>query len=176
MASIYNIAGWVDTSKKYYVNDIVSVGDRFWYCIKDHTSSAVNTPEIGSIYWDGSVNITIAGASKTWPLFIWSPSYNLGIAHEPRVLTIQFGDGYEQRLTDGINNDKLSFTLNFDKRNKQEATAIIHFLASKSGRDPFFFKAPEPYGVMKKFICTQWSSTLQFDDNYTVSATFSERS
>jgi len=180
MASIYNIADWVndysDTSGEYKVNDIVKDGSDFWYCIKDHTSSTTKKPEVGSIYWNGRQEIRVDGEDTVHPYFFWDPSYNLAISSEPRILSIEFGDGYQQIMPDGINNDLLQFTLTFDKRNVKEAAAIIHFFASKRGVSPFYFRVPEPYGITKKFICSTWSSTLVFDDHYSVAASFAEKS
>tara|TARA_Y100000310_G_C20648698_1_gene798147 strand:- start:1563 stop:2105 length:543 start_codon:yes stop_codon:yes gene_type:complete len=180
MASIYNIANWdedySDTYGNYKINDIVKDGADFWYCIKSHASSIPNKPEVGSIYWDGRQEVREAGTDSVEPFFFWAPSYNLAMQQEPRVLSIAFGDGYEQRLPDGINNDLLQFSLTFDKRSTEETAAIIHFFSSKKGVKPFFFRAPHPYGITKKFICKNWSSTLVFEDHYTIAATFTEKS
>jgi len=181
MASIYNIDNWDDDGKDYGLYDIVKYGSpvsNFFYCKKAHESADTPTkiPGWPSEYWDGIVNIVHAGSTKTWPFFWWSPAYNVQTSHQPRIISIQLGDGYEQRMPDGLNHDRLEFQLNFDKRKGEEATSIIHFLAARQGYQSFYFRAPAPYGVTKKFICKTWNSTLIFDDNYTITATFTEKS
>ena len=118
MASIYNIDGWDKNSKNYKVNDVISHGGHFWYCVKDHESadSTEKTPSAtNQAYWNGVRNILAAGISRTWPYFFWSPSYNIAITHQPRIISLQLGDGYEQRMPDGLNHDRLEFNLNFEK-------------------------------------------------------------
>lgn len=180
MASIYNIDKWdedySDTYGDYRTYDIVKYGEDFYYCILDHTSDTNKSPTVGSIHWNGVTTITAAGITRAWPYFFWAPAYNVSTTHQPRLLSVSFGDGYEQRMPDGLNHDILEFSLVFDKRDAKEATSIIHFLAAREGYKAFYFKPPQPYGVVKKFVCKSWNSALVYDNNYTVNATFSEKS
>jgi len=180
MASIYNIDAWdedySDDHGDYGEHDIVKYGSDFYYCTLKHTSDTNKAPTVGSIFWNGVTTITAAGATRAWPYFFWAPAYNINISHQPRILSIQMGDGYEQRMPDGLNHDILQFQLAFDKRKEKEATAIIHFLAARQGYKAFYFKTPSPYGVVKKFVCKDWSSSLVYNDHYSVNATFSEKS
>ena len=96
------------------------------------------------------------------------------MTHEPKVKSIKFGDGYEQRMADGINNDLIKISMSFDGRNTKEAMAILHFLESRSGKDFFFFTPPSPYNTRRKFVCRQFSSTLASQDVLNVSASFDQ--
>ena len=49
-----------------------------------------------------------------------TPDKQLTKASTPRVLTAKFGDGYEQRAVDGINNLAETYTLTFKTRPKAE--------------------------------------------------------
>jgi phage-related protein len=167
MASIYNILEW-DDAKAYGTHDIVKYGGYFYYSLQPNNSN--HQPEIGSVYWNGVVNV----GSKSWPYFFWDASYNTSIDSEPKVLSIQFGDGYEQRMADGLNHDLVKFSLSFERRNKQESVAIAHFLSARQGYKAFYYRAPEPYGVLKKFVSASWSSQINFDNNYTINAEFKE--
>ncbi|MAF24952.1 hypothetical protein CL634_05190 [bacterium] len=120
------------------------------------------------------MSITIGGTSAEVPYFVWKSSYNVQVSHQPRIQTIQFGDGYEQRLKDGINNNKLSFNLSFEGRTQNEATAILHFLNDKEGYASFYFKTPPPYSLIKKFVCKQFNSSFIYEDNYNVQCTLEE--
>lgn len=171
MASIYNILAW-GNGVLYNKYDIVKHGSYFYYSIQDNHSG--KTPEIGSPYWSGVINIPIAGVPKTFVNFFWVPSYNPGINHSPKILSIKFGDGYEQRLADGINSDLLSLNLSFAGRSEKEAASILHFLVSRGGHQSFYHKVHAPYNIFKKFVCRSWNSSLVYDNNITISATFEE--
>jgi phage-related protein len=175
MASIYNILEW-DGNKTYDVHDIVAYGGNSYYAIKGSTEypNKDKTPEIGSIWWDGVTSVTTRGDTKAWPYFFWDGSYGLSISHEPRISSVQFADGYEQRMADGLSSDLLSLDMSFESRSNAEATAIIHFLTSKQGYKGFYFKAPAPHNILKKFRCPNWSYTINFEDNYSINASFKE--
>jgi phage-related protein len=174
MGSIYNIRNWDNSGGTNYVkNDVVKDSDGlFWYASQANNNTT--NPAIGSSYWNGNITITISGLAETHPYFFWKPSYNVSVSHEPRIKSIQFGDGYEQRLKDGINNNRLQFNLSFESRNKAETTAILHFLHEREGFGSFFFKMPEPYSLIKKFVCKTFNSTYVYEDNYTIQCTFIE--
>ena len=53
------------------------------------------------------------------------------VAH--RVLTAKFGDGYEQRVRDGINTKQDSFSISFNNRDAAEINLIAAFIDSKAG-------------------------------------------
>ena len=50
-----------------------------------------------------------------------------------RVLTATFGDGYEQRVRNGINPKEELFSINFNNRTSDEITVLAAFLDNKSG-------------------------------------------
>ena len=110
MASIYNIQSWVWDSgnKQYYKNDIVLASDsKYYYALADNgkTGEPNWNPAIVSYrqygVWGGCTNHN--GSDK--PHFFWKPSYSANINKRPRVKSIRFGDGYEQIIADGINNN-----------------------------------------------------------------------
>lgn len=71
------------------------------------------------------------------------PDKSLSRAVQPRIRVAQFGDGYQQRLADGINNLGETFTLNFMNRDKTEADDIIAFFDTKAGVSNFDFTIPD---------------------------------
>jgi phage-related protein len=175
MASIYNIDNWAAPTggQKFKKNTVVKDSNGlFWYATQEHDSSIA--PAVGSEYWNGNTNITIGNSLKTVPYFFWKPSYNVQVSHDPRVHVIQYGDGYEQRIKDGINNNILKLNLSFEARSQLETTAILHFLNDKEGWGPFYFKAPEPYSLIKKFVCETFNSSFVFDDNYNIQCSLRE--
>tara|TARA_B100000497_G_C7648480_1_gene390004 strand:- start:101 stop:520 length:420 start_codon:yes stop_codon:yes gene_type:complete len=48
-----------------------------------------------------------------------------------RVLTAKFGDGYEQRVRDGINTKTENFTISFNNRSAEEINLIAGYLDNK---------------------------------------------
>ena len=175
MASIYNILEW-DSEKTYNVHDIVEWGGYSYYATKgdEQYPNKNKAPEIGSIWWNGVTSVTTRGSARPWPLFFWDGSYGLAMTHEPKVSVVQFADGYEQRMPDGLAVDLLRLDMNFESRNEVEATAIIHFLTSKQGHKAFYFATPFPHNILKKFICPSWSYTVNFENNYSIQAMFKE--
>lgn len=51
---------------------------------------------------------------------------------QQRVLTAKFGDGYEQRVRDGINTKTENFNISFNNRNADEINLIAAYLDSKA--------------------------------------------
>jgi len=171
MASIYNISSYKADST-YNTNDIVSSNGLFYYSKVDSNSG--NTPSVTSASWGGTINIEVGGTYTEKPYFFWSPSYGASVTQQPRIQEIQFGDGYKQRIADGVHNNLLELNLGFNNKSQKEATAIVHFLSSKEGHQPFYFKAIAPYSVIKKFVCTNWSTVMEYEDNHNVALTFEE--
>ena len=60
---------------------------------------------------------------------------------EQRLLQAQFGDGYEQRAGDGINADRVKWSLTWNAVTNEEADAIE--LALRGGVfEPFLYEVP----------------------------------
>ena len=71
------------------------------------------------------------------------PDKTLTRNNKPRVIKIQFGDGYEQRVQEGINNIAQSFSVAFNNRPKAEIDDIMAFLDNKAGTTAFDFTYPD---------------------------------
>ena len=142
MASIYNIQTWQNSAGSqgpFKKNDIIKTEDgAYWYATKDHNLTL--TPALTTLEWGGNISIEVDGSATINPYFFWAPSYNFSISHSPKIVELAFGDGYGQRLKDGINNDLLNFQLSFENRNEKESTAISHFFQQKEAYKSFFAK------------------------------------
>ena len=57
----------------------------------------------------------------------------LGRQSQHRILTSKFGDGYEQRVRNGINTKEDTFNLSFNNRLAEEINLIAAFLDLKAG-------------------------------------------
>ena len=91
----------------------------------------------------------------------------------PRVHVMSFGDGYEQRLADGINNLAQSMTVSFSTRPKAEIDDLVAFFESLGGVSKFRMTIDDSNGNETiKVICRQWNQIWAYDDFYTLTANF----
>lgn len=105
----------------------------------------------------------------TWT---YTPDFGADLNEKPRVLTAQFGDGYEQRVGDGINTRPRTWRLSFNTRTDAEIAPILAFLRARNGVEAFDWTDPD--GVAGKFVCREWQRTpVKFGVN-NLSATFVE--
>lgn len=74
--------------------------------------------------------------------FTWTPSIASSVALQPRIRSVRFGDGYEQRAADGINPLLAKWTVTFENRSEAEANQIMAFLAARGGVESFDWLAP----------------------------------
>ncbi|MCK3657219.1 phage tail protein [Pasteurellaceae bacterium Pebbles2] len=89
--------------------------------------------------------------------FTWLPQWNMKRNRQPDVLTIDFGNGYQQRIPKGLNNDLRTFDLTF-KSNEIIAKEIDDFLAEHCGVKAFLWT---PYGEKQgRFICSEWQKEI----------------
>mgnify|MGYP003109826395 FL=1 len=176
MSSIYDTIP-VYSAGTFTKNDIVEYpvnSSQYWYALVD--GSITSSPAVGSSQWGGRTTFLSGGTANVLNLceFTWTPSYNQSAQISPRVLSVRFGDGYTQRIPDGINNNLLNLELSFENRTEKEATAILHFLNARRGAEAFAYTPPSPYQTQKMFICKSFDSTFIFNDNFSIKAKFEE--
>lgn len=96
--------------------------------------------------------------------------------NKPRIIKIQFGDGYEQRIQEGINNINQEFAVSFTNRPKAEIDDIMAFLDNKAGTTAFDFTYPDTNasGAERtvKVVCEDYTQSYSYDDFYSCTATF----
>lgn len=103
------------------------------------------------------------------------PDKGLNSTNTPRTFTVQFGDGYEQRVANGINNLEQKFSVEFRNRTKEEIDDIIAFFVNKGAVTAFNFTYPDSNNSGEttiKVICETWSQNWAYDDFYDANATF----
>lgn len=110
------------------------------------------------------------------------PDKGLSRSSKPRVRVAQFGDGYQQRVADGINSIEESFSVSFSNRSKAEADDINAFFVSKKGLIAFSFTVPDSNSSTNdsagspvttvKVICPEWQQSYTQLSGSSVSATF----
>jgi len=103
------------------------------------------------------------------------PDKGLNSSNTPRTFTVEFGDGYEQRVANGINALAQSFSVSFNTRPKAEIDDIIAFFVNKAGVTAFSFTYADSNNSGEttiKVVCDDWSQSWDYDDFYSASATF----
>lgn len=168
---------WVSgaTYQKY---DIVRFNNFTYYSLSSH-SGRVISPKNDTNFWGGRL-VDPFGTTLTEtndaerPYFFFLPSYGVNTTVEPKARLIKFGDGYEQRIQDGINNSLLKLNISFTSRTSMEAAAILNFFQERAAVESFLFTPPEPYAILRNFVCRSWSHTIVFFDNNDITTTFDQ--
>lgn len=104
--------------------------------------------------------------------FSYQADNGIQVAVKPRVLTSKFGDGYEMRVGDGINIRPREWTITFNARTTAEITPIITFLEVRNGIESFDWTPP--VGAVGKFVCEDWTHTMERYNINNLSAKFRE--
>lgn len=104
--------------------------------------------------------------------FTYTPDFGASQSKKPRVNTMRFGDGYEQRATYGINNNPSEWSMTFSMRTDSEAAAIDTFLTARKGVESFDWTPPG--ASAGKYICREWSKTLDRNNLNTIQAKFEQ--
>jgi phage-related protein len=68
--------------------------------------------------------------------FGWIPSYGTNLDTNFSKITASFGDGYSQRMRNGINTNKSTKSLVFENVTSREVVAIDNYIQDKGGVDP----------------------------------------
>lgn len=103
--------------------------------------------------------------------FTWYPAFGVSQSVQPRVRVAAFGDGYQQRVGDGINAAPRSWALVFTQETAN-VDAIEAFLVAAAGVTSFDWTPPS--GAAGKWTCSAWSRTHIANGAQQISATFSE--
>jgi phage-related protein len=104
--------------------------------------------------------------------FTFTPSFPAELQEQPEIRTVKFSDGYEQRLTFGLNTDPKVWSLQFSNRDDTERNNILTFLRARNGQESFDWTDPNSYSG--KWVCSEWR-TSQVSCNFNnITATFRE--
>lgn len=103
--------------------------------------------------------------------FTYKPDYSASKQIKPRVTKFQFGDGYEQRQADGLNNKLQEWSVTF-KRNNTDMDAIDAFLLARGAVEAFNWTTPKDYAGV--FICDDWNNTIEDVGWQSITCTFRE--
>ena len=85
-----------------------------------------------------------------------------------RILSAKFGDGYEQRVLDGINTKEETFSVSFKNRSSAEINIISDFLDDIVPASFDFYIDNDTI----KVICQDYSTSYDQTTSYSLSAKF----
>jgi len=104
--------------------------------------------------------------------------YDRGInqTEAPRVLKAQFGDGFEMRIRDGINNTPRTWSLSFANRTKSDIDKLYKFMTTLASVDTAKLTVPNAVDGEETVtvVLEAYSRTLSYDEFYTLSCTARE--
>jgi len=104
---------------------------------------------------------------------IANPIYNTRIDAKPKVNVISFGDGFEQRLTEGLNQNPLSVNLTFELSQTDADTAITFLNARIDDGASFDYTLPSESSA-RKFVCSSFPRSIPFLNRVRLSCVFRE--
>lgn len=104
-------------------------------------------------------------------VFTYTPDFGVRANIKPRVRSVSFGDGYQQRQANGINARNDTWDLQFQRRTNTEATAIMDFLAARAGVEAFDWTPPNEATAIR-VVCSEWNKTLDRYNLNSVSCQF----
>ena len=101
------------------------------------------------------------------------PDYGASKANEPNVRRVQFGDGYQQVLNYGLNQDLKKYDLIWTNITLAQKNLIQNFLEARKGFESFDWTPPN-HSASKKYRCQNFSHTLTYAGIYTFKSSWEE--
>lgn len=145
-----------------------------WVCSKWNASldfCGINTvsAEFELQYMPQGPNPTRPAAPTT--AFGWVPDFQAQLTHDSRAQVIEFGDGYRQRITMGLQAQEESWRLVFNNRTNTERNQIRNYLRGARGVVAFQWTDPRA-NALRKYVCSEWSIDYANYNNNNIQATF----
>jgi len=100
-----------------------------------------------------------------------APDYGASKKAQPNVRSIQFGSGYSQRATFGINQDPKVWSLSWQNRTATDTNTIEDFLEARKGVESFSWSPPDETTTYK-WVCQDWTKTMPYSNLFNITATF----
>ena len=100
-------------------------------------------------------------------------TYGASKTSRPNTRTVQFGDGYQQRLIVGMarNQNPKQWNLRWEV-SESDGDTIENFLNDRAVDNASFDWTPPDETIAYKWICPQWNKTVPYLNRATITATF----
>ena len=104
-----------------------------------------------------------------------TPTYGATQQSSPMTTTVQFGDGYQQRLLVGMakNLNPKVWRLTW-KVSETDADTITEYLDDRANDSASFDWTALDTTIEKKWICSNWTKTIPYKERATITATFQQ--
>ena len=99
-------------------------------------------------------------------------SYGAQKNSRPKMRMTQFGDGYEQRTTFGLNQNPKEWSLTWQNITETNADTIEAFLDARAADGASFDWTPPDTATSYKWVCQQWDKTIPYTGRATITAIF----
>lgn len=100
-----------------------------------------------------------------------TPAYGANKSSAPKVRKTQFGDGYEQRIRFGLNQNPKTWDLAWQNITEANSDTIEAFLDARAADGASFDWTP-PGDAAGKWVCETWQKTIPYTGRATITATF----
>lgn len=101
----------------------------------------------------------------------FKPVFSAAKRSAPAVRTVKFGDGYEQRLSYGLNQNPKEWTLSFNLSNS-DAEIVENFLDARSADLQSFGWTPPDSTTSYRWKCPSWTKEMFDFDRSRIEVTF----
>jgi phage-related protein len=102
-----------------------------------------------------------------------TPTYGAQKTSQPKVRQVQFGDGYAQRLTVGLNQNPKAWSLTWEV-SETDAETIEAFLDARAVDGASFTWTPPAEATAYQWTCYDWSKSIPYLNRATIQATFTQ--
>ena len=102
-----------------------------------------------------------------------TPDFAAQKSSRPNARIAQFGSGYSQRTTFGINQNPKTWNLRWTASSNSNADAIEAFFDARGGIQAFEW-TPIQDSTAYKWICREWQRTHVYADINEITATFEQ--
>tara|TARA_R100000700_G_scaffold37833_1_gene48403 strand:- start:1082 stop:1429 length:348 start_codon:yes stop_codon:yes gene_type:complete len=109
----------------------------------------------------------------TFPPSAPNPTYGTTKNSKPNIRIAQFGDGFQQRSTSGINQNLKEYNFTWSNISESDSDLIEDFLDARAGVENFDY-TPAGESASKKMICREWEKRIPYLNRATITATFEE--
>jgi len=100
-----------------------------------------------------------------------TPDFGASRKSAPAVRSVKFGDGYEQRLVFGLNQNPKEWSLTWTAKSNSDADAIEAFFDARGGQESFDW-TPLDEATPSKWVVSEWNREFRYANVNTITATF----
>jgi len=101
-----------------------------------------------------------------------TPDFGASKKSDPITRIVKFGDGYEQRLTFGLNQNPKRWDLAWTATSNSDADAIEAFFDARAADSASFDWTPLDESTSYKWVCESWTRVHQYANINEIKATF----